>query len=175
MIPIVTSTSVALPRTAGKVAGLGRLPLRELTEQALLQESGRAAVLVNEQGDILYVHGRTGAYLEPAPGEAGVNNILKMAREGLRRDLATALHKAVGSKETVRHERVRVRSNGGFITADLTVRPVPVASPADRPNEAATAPEASLFLVMLDEVRLPIAEAVLDADARASLFGGSRR
>jgi hypothetical protein len=36
------------------------------------------------QGDILYLHGRTGMYLEPAPGEAGVNNILKMAREGLR-------------------------------------------------------------------------------------------
>ena len=37
-------------------------------------------------------------YLEPAPGEAGINNILKMAREGLRRDLTTALHKAVAIK-----------------------------------------------------------------------------
>ena len=37
-------------------------------------------------------------YLEPAPGEAGINNILKMAREGLRRDLTTALHKAAAHK-----------------------------------------------------------------------------
>jgi two-component system CheB/CheR fusion protein len=37
-------------------------------------------------------------YLEPAPGEAGINNILKMAREGLRRELTTALHKAVAAK-----------------------------------------------------------------------------
>ena len=47
--------------------------------------AGRSAgALVNGHGDILYLHGRTGMYLEPAPGEAGVNNILKMAREGLR-------------------------------------------------------------------------------------------
>jgi two-component system CheB/CheR fusion protein len=60
--------------------------LRELTEQALLQQVAPAGALVNGQGDILYLHGRTGQYLEPAPGEAGINNILKMAREGLRRD-----------------------------------------------------------------------------------------
>jgi two-component system, chemotaxis family, CheB/CheR fusion protein len=162
VIPLVMSTSVASPRAAGRIVGLGKLPLRELTEQTLLQESGRAAVLVNEQGDILYVHGRTGAYLEPAPGEADVNNILRMAREGLRRDLTNALHKAVGGKETVRRESVRVRSNGGFITADLTIRPVPVASPADRLAETDAPPEASLFLVLLDEVRPPVAEAVID-------------
>jgi two-component system, chemotaxis family, CheB/CheR fusion protein len=39
--------------------------------------------LVNAQGDILYFHGRTGIYLEPAPGESKhSSNILKMAREG---------------------------------------------------------------------------------------------
>ena len=31
-------------------------------------------------------------------------NILKMAREGLQRDLATALRRAVASKESVRRE-----------------------------------------------------------------------
>ena len=56
-----------------------------------------AGALVDERGDILYLHGRTGQYLEPAPGEAGMN-ILKMAREGLRRELTTALHKAVAQE-----------------------------------------------------------------------------
>ncbi len=46
-----------------------KLSLRELTEQALLQQLAPAAALVNGEGDILYLHGRTGAYLEPAPGE----------------------------------------------------------------------------------------------------------
>jgi two-component system CheB/CheR fusion protein len=62
-----------------------KLPLRELTEQALLQQVAPAGALVNAQGDILYLHGRTGCTWSRRPGEAGVNNILKMAREGLRR------------------------------------------------------------------------------------------
>ena len=41
-------------------------------------------------------------------------NILKMAREGLRRDLTTALHKAVARREPVRHPGLRVKTNGDF-------------------------------------------------------------
>ena len=66
-----------------------------MTERALLQQYAPVGALVNDRGDILYLHGRTGLYLEPAPGETGINNILKMAREGLRRELTTALHQAV--------------------------------------------------------------------------------
>jgi two-component system CheB/CheR fusion protein len=51
------------------------------------------AVLVNEQGDIVYISGRTGRYLEPAAGKANWN-IIAMAREGLRYDLTFALQKA---------------------------------------------------------------------------------
>ena len=71
-----------------------RVQLRELTEQALLTYLSPSAALVNEQGDILYLHGRTGMFLEMAPGEVGVNNILKMAREGLKMALTVALRKA---------------------------------------------------------------------------------
>jgi len=170
-IPVVTSTSVALPHAGGRVAGPGKLPLRELTEQALLQESGRAAVLVDEHGDILFVHGRTGAYLEPAPGESGVNNVIKMAREGLRRDLANALHKAVAGTESVRCESLRVRSNGGFVTVDLTVRPVAAAAPADRSTDTERAPATPLFLVLLEEVRQPTSEAVVEKVSEQALPG----
>ncbi len=45
-----------------------------------LVEAGRILEI-----NILYLHGRTGMYLEPAGAEAGVTNVLKMAREGLRR------------------------------------------------------------------------------------------
>ena len=49
-----------------------------------------ASVVVNDRGDILYIHGRTGDYLEPATGQPRLN-ILDMAREGLRIDLAARL------------------------------------------------------------------------------------
>jgi two-component system CheB/CheR fusion protein len=80
---------------------------------------------VNGQGDILYLHGRTGLYLEPAPGEAGTSNILKMAREGLQRELSTALRKAAGAREPIRSPGLRVRTNGHFATVDLSISPVP--------------------------------------------------
>jgi len=98
--------------TVAKKLGDLKLSLRELTEQALLQEIDPAAVLVDNHGNILYLHGRTGMYLEPTPGEAGVNNILKMAREGLKLDLTTRLHKAVTHKTTVYCPGLKVKTNG---------------------------------------------------------------
>jgi two-component system CheB/CheR fusion protein len=121
--------------------------LRELTEQELLNQVAPAAALVNGQGDILYLHGHTGSYLEPAPGEAGINNILKMAREGLRRDLTRALHKVVAEQQIVRCPGLRVKTNGDFTSVNLTVRPV-VASHA-------AAPQAPLYLVILEEAPPP--------------------
>jgi two-component system, chemotaxis family, CheB/CheR fusion protein len=70
-LPPMTAIDAALPRPAEKTAYPKKLPLRELTEQALLQQVVQAGALVNAQGDILYLHGRTGMYLEPAPGESG--------------------------------------------------------------------------------------------------------
>jgi two-component system CheB/CheR fusion protein len=121
--PLLMTEDGDAPRPSGKTRGESKPALRELTERALLQEYAPVSALVNERGDILYLHGRTGQYLEPAPGEASLN-ILKMAREGLRRDLTTALHQAVAHKEPVRHPGVRVKTNGDVITVHLTVRPV---------------------------------------------------
>jgi len=127
-----------------------KLSLRELTETALLKEIFSAGILVNKEGDILYLHGRTGLYLEPTPGEVGVNNILKMAREGLGQNLTIALHQAVGSKETVRYSGLRVKTNGDFSTVNLTVCPVYPSMPSqivDTIHDVAT--ETLLFLVIL--------------------------
>ncbi len=57
-------------------------------------------MLVNDKGDILYISGRTGKYLEPAAGKANWN-IFAMAREGLRYELASALKKALRQQSTI--------------------------------------------------------------------------
>jgi two-component system CheB/CheR fusion protein len=132
----------AAPQPFERAADRSNLRLRELTERTLLQQYAPVGALINEHGDILYLHGRTGLYLEPAPGESGMN-ILKMAREGLRRDLTSALHHAVAHKEPVHHTGLRVKTNGHFTTVNLTVRPV-----AEGPGAAA---EPNLFLVILEE------------------------
>jgi two-component system, chemotaxis family, CheB/CheR fusion protein len=96
--------------------------LRQLTEQALLSHYSDAALLINTRGEILYILGRTGHYLEPPTGDPSMN-ILAMAREGLRREITTALHKVVTQKQPVEYRGLRVKTNGDYASVNLTVRP----------------------------------------------------
>jgi two-component system, chemotaxis family, CheB/CheR fusion protein len=146
-LPSLTTMDAAHPKTVGRPGELEKLPLRELTEQALLEQVAPVGALVTGQGVILYLHGRTGLYLEPTPGEVSVNNILKMAREGLRRDLSTALHKAQGANETVRCPGLRVKTNGDFTTVNLTVHPIKI--------DPTTGHDTPLFLVILEQAPSP--------------------
>ena len=98
--------------------------LQSHAEQLLLQKFSPAAVLVNADGDILYINGRTGKYLEPAAGKANWN-IHAMAREELRYDLARALKKAVRGRETVTLEGLEVAVGKGSVqTFNITVDPI---------------------------------------------------
>ncbi|MBK7422506.1 MAG: PAS domain-containing protein [Propionivibrio sp.] len=150
----------APPRSA-KTAFPMSLPLRELTEQALLQQIAPAAALVNGQGDILYLHGRTGMYLEPAPGEAGISNILKMAREGLRQDLTMALHKALATDDVVRALGISVKTNSHFTRVNLSIRPLSRA--AAGMAGLSESPGLPLYLVILEEASDLEPEAMLPA------------
>jgi two-component system CheB/CheR fusion protein len=74
--------------------------LQSLADQVLLQAFSPPAVLVNQGGDIVYISGRTGRYLEPAAGKANWN-IHVMARPGIRAQLAVALRTALQEKRAV--------------------------------------------------------------------------
>ena len=141
-LPPLVSRDTALPPVVDKIAVPMKLSLRTLTEQTLLQYRAPAAALVNGQGDILYLHGRTGMFLEPAPGEAGINNIVKMARDGLRHELTSVLHKAAVSKEPVQALHLRVKTNGHFTLVNLAVCPVAMGP--------VSALESPLYLVVLE-------------------------
>ena len=65
-----SADNAVAPRFSAPAPVEGKTSLRELTERALLQHFSPVGALVNEHGDILYLHGRTGKYLEPAQGEA---------------------------------------------------------------------------------------------------------
>jgi two-component system, chemotaxis family, CheB/CheR fusion protein len=133
---------MAVSRASQKASDEGKRPLRDMTEQALLRQYAPTGALVDAHGEILYLHGRTGQYLEPAPGEAGLN-ILEMARAGLRRDLSAALRSAVANSTPVTRTGLRVNTNGGFATVTLTVRPM-----ATGPDDSAAH---GLFLVAFEE------------------------
>ena len=78
-------------------------------------------MLVNDKGDILYVSGRTGKYLEPAAGKANWN-IFVMAREGLRYELGNAFQKVLEQEAPVVLRGLKVGTNGGEQFVNITVQ-----------------------------------------------------
>jgi two-component system CheB/CheR fusion protein len=145
------STAASAPIDATKFktkfASPTKFPLRELAEQTVLSLLAPSAAMVNDKGDIFYLLGRTGTFLEPAAGEPSVHNILRMAREGLRYQLATALQKAVTTQQTVRVSNVLVKTNGHFTNVELSVCP---ASGGTQPT--ALNAEDLLYLVLMKDM-----------------------
>ena len=96
----------------------------ELTRRILLQCFAPASVVTDLKGEILYIHGDTGRYLRPAPGQASLN-VIEMAREGLELELRAAIHPASSEGVTILNKEIQVKTNGGFSTVSLSVRPLP--------------------------------------------------
>lgn len=113
------------PREKGPPAGNAAAPVgpHSLTAQigrALLARFAPASVVTNEAGDIVHIHGRTGAFLEFSEGQPR-SNVLEMAREGLRIELAAAMRRAAAQDEEVRCEHVRIGTDSAAQEVDLTV------------------------------------------------------
>ena len=94
--------------------------LQSLADQVVLQEFAPATVLVSPQGDIVYISGRTGRYLEPAAGKANWN-IHVMARAGLRSQLAGALRMAPQSEQPIELRGLKIDDDPQR-TVDVTVK-----------------------------------------------------
>ncbi|MEI7907346.1 MAG: CheR family methyltransferase, partial [Bacteroidota bacterium] len=92
-----------------------------LADHILLQRFAPASVLVNGEGDIIYITGSTGKYLAPVAGKANWN-IHVMAREGLREALPGAFRKAMQNYDAVAVRNVKVGTNGGTQLVDVTVQ-----------------------------------------------------
>ena len=144
-VPVQGLGGDPLPAPLGPAEG--KVQLQDLVERELIESYAPAAVAINAQGDILYVHGRTGHFLEPAQGTI-TSNVLPMAREGLQPHLGAALLRVLANRSPVRFDGLRVRTNGRFSTVNLSLRPLG--------NEAAE----GLVLVIFEEPNGPDAEAV---------------
>ena len=105
----------------------------ELVERLLLSRFAPTSLVVDERGTIIYIHGRTGAYLEPSEGQPR-HNILEMARHGLARPLAAAMRQAAAEKREVVRENVRVKTDGELTHVNLSV--MRIEEPASDPRVA---------------------------------------
>lgn len=124
----------AIPSEARETSMPGKI--QSHVEQLLLQKYSPAAALLNQDGDILYINGRTGAFLEPAAGKANWN-IHAMAREGLRYELAGLIKQALHAEGVVRLKGLVVKDHQGLSQG------------VDLSAEALTQPEALQGMVFL--------------------------
>jgi two-component system, chemotaxis family, CheB/CheR fusion protein len=92
-------------------------------EQLLLSEFVPSCAIVAPSGELAYLHGRTGSFLEPPVGEPSTN-IFDMAREGLRLELPAAVRAAHHSREQVVRRGLNVRTNGSVEPVTITVKPL---------------------------------------------------
>ena len=117
---IAENAGLAQPETIRKAEELSAF---QLVETILRQVDAPPCVIIDEANNIVYLHGRTGRYLEPVIGKVSVN-ILEMARPGLKMDLAAAIRGAATNKQECVRKGVTIEQNGGHLTIDLTVKPV---------------------------------------------------
>ncbi|MBS4057248.1 MAG: PAS domain-containing protein [Bacteroidales bacterium] len=95
--------------------------IQSLTNELILQKYAPATVLVNKKGDIIYISGRTGKYLEPVAGKANWN-IHAMAREGLQSVLPGAFRKALENNFPVIIKNIKIGTNGGTQFINILVQ-----------------------------------------------------
>ncbi len=79
-----------------------------------------AAVVVNQEMEILQFRGSTNLFLEPSRGKASFN-LMKMARPSLTFDLRNCIHKAQTTRTTVRKTGIKfsVREQEHFVTLEV--------------------------------------------------------
>ena len=132
--------------------------LHQLTQRILLDEFAPKAVIVTEEGQILSASGEMQRYLTVTEGTFQ-NNVVRLARPGLRVGLRSALSEAIKVRRKVVHDKVSVQVDSGVQRVRLTVQPMP------RLGE-----EAELFLVVFQDLgallpREDSAEATFSAEA----------
>ena len=115
--------------------------LQKAVDRVLLTKYVPAGIVFNEDLQILHFGGRTGAYLEPSPGQASLT-LMKMAREGLLVDLRTLIHRAKRDDRSARKESIELKSDGRVLSVDVEVAPIKGASPRER-----------YYLILFEEAR----------------------
>ena len=146
------------PRGPGAEVRPAALPAASLQAQAdqlVLQRFAPPAVLVNDRGDLLYVSGRTGKYLEPAAGKANWN-LFVMARESLRYELSAAFQQALRQAEGVTVRDLRAGDEDSPRGVDVTLIRLTEAGPLH-----------GLVLIVFTEVPVPAATVSAGPSAQA--------
>jgi PAS domain S-box-containing protein len=143
--PMVARSAGSVVRTRGASAlDDDKTDIVQIMQRIVLDEFAPKTVVVDETGQIVCSSAETEKYLSIGEG-AYQNNILKMARRGLRIGLRAALAEAKAKRRRVTHENVSVETSLGKQRVMLTIQPMM------RLGEPS-----GLFLVVFHDVGLPM-------------------
>ncbi|MBN1215083.1 MAG: PAS domain-containing protein [Candidatus Lokiarchaeota archaeon] len=96
---------------------------KDLMEEFLIKTYTPPSILVNEKGDILYIHGKVNSYLDLPEGEAKMN-IFEMSKDNLKIHLASGIRKINKSNKPIIYENLSIRLNGSIIRFNLMISPI---------------------------------------------------
>jgi two-component system CheB/CheR fusion protein len=122
-LPLSTSSGIPAERAEAATPSPQRAAgsIAPLAERVLLADHVPPTAIIDEAGELIYLHGRTGPFLEPVPGEPS-NNVFQMARDGLRLELPIAVRQASTQLDPVVRQHLVVSSEGGAMPMRLSVR-----------------------------------------------------
>ena len=113
---------------------------KEAARREILDHFSPPSVVVDEAGNVIYIQGKTGRFLEIAPGGPRFN-IYDMARKVIRPGLHTTLRKAFSEKAEAASSNMVLSGEGGATGVRVRAKPLPGLT--------------GLFIVVFDEVILP--------------------
>ncbi|PSB05032.1 chemotaxis protein CheB [Merismopedia glauca] len=114
--------------------------LQKQADRIVLDRYAPVGVIINSDLEIVHFRGQTSLYLEPAPGRASLN-LLKMAKEGLKIELRTAIHQAKKGEVPVRKDGLQIREGDRVRQVSVDAIPLPTGNL-----------EEGYFLVLFEEV-----------------------
>ncbi len=130
---------------------------KEAARNEILDYFSPPCVVVDEVGSIVYIHGQTVRFLEPAPGGPRFN-IYDMAKKGVRTGLHAVLHRAIAQKAEAVSPDIAINMEGGRVGLRMRAKPLSGVE--------------GLFIVVFEEVSLPKEKA---AGGKAGRPGDDKR
>ncbi|MEG4985235.1 CheR family methyltransferase [Microcoleus sp. BR0-C5] len=128
---------------------LNEIEIEKQADRIVLNNYAPVGVVINTAREILQFRGQTNAYLEPSPGRASLN-LLRMAKEGLRLELRTAIEQASQLQLPITREGLQIKESDRTRLVRINVIPFPTGAVAK-----------NYFLVLFqDEPPIPAMPAV---------------
>src|SRR6202789_1094579 len=106
----------------GPAAPSRQIEVAEFCRRMVLEAYGPAAVLINRKLECLYFHGPIDRYLKVVSGRP-VNDVIAMAREGVRAKLRSAVQRALQENVRVVMPGGRIKGGAGPLSFSIVVIP----------------------------------------------------